>query len=688
MGVAVVGVGLAAVAVLLLIVVAIVAAVGASKKGPMPTVGEESYFDGNTWQLIGYRLLATLLCTVTLGIAYPWTLCMLQKWETKHTVIHGRRLKFNGRGGQLIGRWILWVFLTLITFGIYAIWLGLGVKKWVVKHTVYADEDKPVASYFSGGAGGYLGVHILAVLLTAVTFGIGKAWADKRVIAWEVRHTHIGGSPLVFDGTGGQLFGKYLLLVLLTPLTLGIYALFFPVILLKWQTMHTEAVYQTPAVQAKARAHAQTAVQDFAKFRLAANDQEIAAMKSGYTGKEDIETLTRMAEEGNPFAAYDLALREKGDIPHFEGRALELLHTAAAGKYHPALFDFARQLPPVEALGMLAEAAQHGNAGAPWLLAVEYRRQGRLVESAYWFRVALEWEHPQAKAQEAEYEKLVKEIALQFSEQTGAPQKGGAAGVVIAAIAGVLLLLMLAFGVTAIFGMRVMDVRPNKVPGWSGIGRPMEDSGEEALYAYDVGRVRTDVTEEDFESFYNVIEENPTLWQDADSFVAADADVETLVSWFLFQGRMPSGLYESFFSLPSQYVDDPHSTADSAYNGGEAWQICRYDAEDVTWALKAVFDRETTYFGRSDGGSCYYEGEYFYRTANELYTGAGQTFVRDFDADYEAIGNDTYRVTVDITTQWEYNDDPPYDYTWEFEVVPMHSLDHGTYWRILSFTQK
>lgn len=58
-------------------------------------VRQDSYFDGNTWQYIGYHLLSFLVCTLTLGIAYPWMLCMIRRWEVKHTVIHGRRLRFS-----------------------------------------------------------------------------------------------------------------------------------------------------------------------------------------------------------------------------------------------------------------------------------------------------------------------------------------------------------------------------------------------------------------------------------------------------------------------------------------------------------------------------------------------------------------------------------------------------------------
>lgn len=334
---------------------------------------------------------------------------------------------------------------------------------------------------------------------------------------------------------------------------------------------------------------------------------------------------------------------------------------------------------------MLLEAAQNGNAGATWLLAVEYRKQGRLVESAYWFRVALEWAHPQAIAQEAEYEKLVKEIALQFAEGTTASHKGSAVGAVIGGIVGAIVLLALVFGAMAVLGLRTVDIRPGKRPA---IGA-MENGREDMLYAYDIGRVRTDVDEGDFEAFYDMLKENPTLWEGADSFVAETTDAEMLICYYLFHGTSPSGLYESFFDLGSEYVVDRYNTQDTQYNGGQPWEICRYDADNVDWALKAVFNKEAVRFGY-EGEYCshYYADEYFYRTAMELYAGAGQTFVRDFDAAYEAIGNDTYRVTVDITTQWEYSDEPPYDYTWEFEVVPMHSRDQGDYWRILSFTQK
>ena len=205
----------------------------------MAGTANNSFFDGNTAQRIGWRLLASLLTVITLGIAYPWAMCMMERWEIRHTVINGRRLKFTGHGGQLFGRYILWAFLSVITLGIYSIWFGLGMKKWVVMHTVYADDKSGVKSRFTGDAGGWLCYHLLCGLISVVTFGIGAAWGRKMLLRWETEHTEIGGKALVFSGTGGQLFGKYLLFALLTVVTLGIYTLFFPVSLLKWQISHT-----------------------------------------------------------------------------------------------------------------------------------------------------------------------------------------------------------------------------------------------------------------------------------------------------------------------------------------------------------------------------------------------------------------------------------------------------------------
>lgn len=95
----------------------------------------ESYFDGGLFQLIGWKLLGGLITLITLGICYPWAVCMVYNWEVKHTVIEGKRLEFDGKAIGLFGNWIKWLLLTIITFGIYGFWVNIKLKKWITKHT-------------------------------------------------------------------------------------------------------------------------------------------------------------------------------------------------------------------------------------------------------------------------------------------------------------------------------------------------------------------------------------------------------------------------------------------------------------------------------------------------------------------------------------------------------------------------
>ena len=95
----------------------------------------ESKFTGGLLGLIGISLVQILITVITLGLAYPWAVCMKECWIAKHTIIDGKQLVFDGTGVQLIGKYLLWWFLTIITFGIYSFWLNIKMKQWVVKHT-------------------------------------------------------------------------------------------------------------------------------------------------------------------------------------------------------------------------------------------------------------------------------------------------------------------------------------------------------------------------------------------------------------------------------------------------------------------------------------------------------------------------------------------------------------------------
>lgn len=100
----------------------------------------ESYFDGGLFQLIGWRLLGGIITVCTFGICMPWAITMVYSWETKHTIIEGRRLTFDGTALQLFGNWIKWLLLCIITLGIYSFWVQIALKKWKTKHTHFVSE--------------------------------------------------------------------------------------------------------------------------------------------------------------------------------------------------------------------------------------------------------------------------------------------------------------------------------------------------------------------------------------------------------------------------------------------------------------------------------------------------------------------------------------------------------------------
>ena len=102
-------------------------------------VGGESKFDGGLLSFIGWNILGTVITTITLGICYPWALCMVYGWKINHTVINGKRLKFTGTAIGLFGLWIKWLLLLIITLGIYGFWLFISLEKWKVKNTTFAN---------------------------------------------------------------------------------------------------------------------------------------------------------------------------------------------------------------------------------------------------------------------------------------------------------------------------------------------------------------------------------------------------------------------------------------------------------------------------------------------------------------------------------------------------------------------
>ena len=100
---------------------------------------EKSYFDGGLLTWICWNILGFFVTVFTLGICFPWALCMVYGWKVNHTVIDGRRLKFTGSAIGLFGNWIKWSLLCIITLGLYSFWLFIALEKWKVKNTTFVN---------------------------------------------------------------------------------------------------------------------------------------------------------------------------------------------------------------------------------------------------------------------------------------------------------------------------------------------------------------------------------------------------------------------------------------------------------------------------------------------------------------------------------------------------------------------
>ena len=199
---------------------------------------------------------------------------------------------------------------------------------------------------------------------------------------------------------------------------------------------------------------------------------------------------------------------------------------------------------------------------------------------------------------------------------------------------------------------------------------------------YDFGKVIENPQKSDFNVFYDMLKSETILWQELSSFVSADADAQTLVCNVIFKENMQYGVHCQF-DLPYEYVPDSRYASSEDMAGME---ICRYNAGDIDWVLKAVFDKTPVHFNQSEESALYYEGKYFYRSPFELYAGEGYTEVVKFNPSYKEIEDNVYKFTIDITTRWEYGDGNE-KFKWEFVATPMKSKDFGTYWKIISFTQ-
>jgi len=205
----------------------------------------DSYFDGKLFELIGYRILHFIISVFSLGIASPWSRCMLLSYRINHTVYNGKRLKFEGTGGSLFGLRLKWFFLTLITFGIYLFFKPVSKLKWIMSNIHFEDETFIKGeSYFSGNTFGLILVNIVCKILNILTLGLLSPFTYCYKHKWIVKHTIINRKKIIFNGKALDLFLHKLLWNFLTIITIGIFSFWYYIAESKWLTKKTHIKVQ------------------------------------------------------------------------------------------------------------------------------------------------------------------------------------------------------------------------------------------------------------------------------------------------------------------------------------------------------------------------------------------------------------------------------------------------------------
>ena len=98
-----------------------------------------SYFDETVKAYLLLQIKFMAICIFSLGLAYPWALCMKYRAKYHHTVICGRRLKFIGCPKDLAHHWIFWWLLCIVTLGLFSLVLHVRMEKWITSNTIYDD---------------------------------------------------------------------------------------------------------------------------------------------------------------------------------------------------------------------------------------------------------------------------------------------------------------------------------------------------------------------------------------------------------------------------------------------------------------------------------------------------------------------------------------------------------------------
>lgn len=196
---------------------------------------KESKFTGSAWGLFGWNLLI-VIATYALIIPVVFVLPKYVKWYYSHVIIDGEQLefKYDGPWWGIIG----WMLFVIVTFGFGGPYAAKRIIQWEIKHT-HVKGDHEGLSEFDGSAWGILGYSILTTF-SIYLFIIPFAWMYVILNRWYHNHTVISGRRLSLDHEGPWfgIFGW----ILFTFITLGIGSFYAQKKEIQWIYAHTHFI--------------------------------------------------------------------------------------------------------------------------------------------------------------------------------------------------------------------------------------------------------------------------------------------------------------------------------------------------------------------------------------------------------------------------------------------------------------
>lgn len=137
-------------------------------------------YRGDRNELVKNFLKWVLFTVFTFGIYGAWLQMNIRRYTHQNIRYGDVEFSNNANGGDWFLLNLKGYFLTIITLGIYAFWWQSEIFAYYIDNMIMTKGEQKIKCSSTATGGGFFGLLIVNLLITAFTFGFGKAWADMR----------------------------------------------------------------------------------------------------------------------------------------------------------------------------------------------------------------------------------------------------------------------------------------------------------------------------------------------------------------------------------------------------------------------------------------------------------------------------------------------------------------------------